>query len=182
MSAWYQLIRKSKVLEQGDIISRCLIPVPTKGVYQSVLDGTGEADIDIREADIIVLSQSCDLENDKIESVILCPIWPLKALVEKNPHFKSSDAKESLRQGKEPAYHLLDDHTEAQTSLPISVVDFHQIHALPKAYLEAIAEKSDQRLRLLSPYKEHLSQAFARYFMRVGLPQNIDKAKIKQIA
>ncbi len=27
------------------------------------------------------------------------------------------------------------------------------------------------RVRLLSPYKEHLSQAFARYFMRVGLPR-----------
>jgi len=28
-------------------------------------------------------------------------------------------------------------------------------------------------LRLLSPYREHLSQAFARFFMRVGLPVDI---------
>jgi hypothetical protein len=28
------------------------------------------------------------------------------------------------------------------------------------------------RLRLRSPYREHLAQAFARYFMRVGLPHD----------
>ena len=27
-----------------------------------------------------------------------------------------------------------------------------------------------RRLRLLPPYREHLSQSFARFFMRVGLP------------
>lgn len=32
-----------------------------------------------------------------------------------------------------------------------------------------------QRLRLLPPYREHLSQAFARYFMQVGLPVNVSK-------
>jgi hypothetical protein len=29
------------------------------------------------------------------------------------------------------------------------------------------------RLRLLPPYREHLSQSFARFFMRVGLPVDI---------
>jgi len=31
--------------------------------------------------------------------------------------------------------------------------------------------------RRLPPYREHLSQAFARYFMRVGLPQDITPFK-----
>jgi maleate cis-trans isomerase len=35
----------------------------------------------------------------------------------------------------------------------------------------ALAALFGERVRLLSPYKEHLSQAFARYFMRVGLPR-----------
>ena len=29
-------------------------------------------------------------------------------------------------------------------------------------------------------YREHLSQAFARYFMRVGLPVDIDREEIKE--
>ena len=32
-------------------------------------------------------------------------------------------------------------------------------------------------LRLLPPYGEHLSQAFARFFMRVGLPVDIPPFK-----
>ena len=35
-----------------------------------------------------------------------------------------------------------------------------------------LTSKSD-RIRVLPPYREHLSQAFARFFMRVGLPQDI---------
>jgi hypothetical protein len=29
-----------------------------------------------------------------------------------------------------------------------------------------------RRLRLTSPYKEHFAQAFARFYMRVGLPHD----------
>jgi hypothetical protein len=35
------------------------------------------------------------------------------------------------------------------------------------------AHQMGDRLRLLPPYREHLSQAFARLFMRVGLPADI---------
>jgi hypothetical protein len=35
------------------------------------------------------------------------------------------------------------------------------------------ANAAGHRLRLLPPYREHLSQAFARLFMRVGLPADI---------
>jgi hypothetical protein len=34
-------------------------------------------------------------------------------------------------------------------------------------------------LRLCPPYREHLAQAFARFFMRVGLPIPIPPAKLK---
>jgi len=40
-------------------------------------------------------------------------------------------------------------------------------------FLINFAKQKDQRLRLLPPYREHLSQAFARFFMRVGLPSDI---------
>ncbi len=33
-----------------------------------------------------------------------------------------------------------------------------------------LLNRNQPRLRLLPPYREHLSQAFARFFMRVGLP------------
>jgi len=40
--------------------------------------------------------------------------------------------------------------------------------------LKDICKELNERIRLLPPYREHLSQSFARYFMKVGLPQDIE--------
>jgi len=54
-------------------------------------------------------------------------------------------------------------------------VDFHEVFTLPRAFLESLlVARGKLRPRLLSPYREFLSQAFARYFMRVGLPIPVD--------
>lgn len=54
-------------------------------------------------------------------------------------------------------------------------MDFREIHSLPIKYLQAHALKIGNRWRLKSPYLEHFSQAFARFFMRVGLPSAIER-------
>jgi iron-sulfur cluster repair protein YtfE (RIC family) len=53
------------------------------------------------------------------------------------------------------------------------VVDFRNVYGIQIENLKEIAGKLESIHRLLPPYREPLSQAFARYFMRVGLPQNI---------
>ena len=53
------------------------------------------------------------------------------------------------------------------------VVDFREIYSLPSDYLTDHAAQLGLRWRLLSPFLEHFSQAFARFFMRVGLPSTI---------
>jgi hypothetical protein len=50
------------------------------------------------------------------------------------------------------------------------MVDFHRMFVLLKPVVEAVARSARLRLRLRPPYREYLAQAFARYFMRVGLP------------
>lgn len=50
----------------------------------------------------------------------------------------------------------------------IRVVDFRRVSALPLKSLRTRVLTQQRRLRLLPPYREHLSQAFARFFMRVG--------------
>jgi hypothetical protein len=57
------------------------------------------------------------------------------------------------------------------------VVDFGQIFSLPPRYLQHRAQQLGNRWRLSSPFLEHFSQAFARYFMRVGLPCSIPPFK-----
>lgn len=54
-------------------------------------------------------------------------------------------------------------------------MDFHEVFTVPREFLESLlVARGGTRPRLLPPYREHLSQAFARYFMRVGLPDPVD--------
>lgn len=180
---WYDIISEKCDITQGDIIKNCYIPLPNQSFYFSLLKGEQAVDepIDVSSADVIILSQACDIKNDKIDSIVICPIWPLSSLTSTSEYYKSSNGKESLRQGKEPAYHLLDQYDSELFTMPLSVVDFHRIYSLPKDFIENIANQNCPRLRLLPPYREHLSQAFARYFMRVGLPVDIPREKLKKI-
>lgn len=178
---WYEELQLINDITQGDIIKNCYIPTPNTAFYESILNLDSEVSepIDVESADLIILSQVCDIVNDKINSLVLCPVWSLDKLIESNEYFNSSKARESLRQGKEPSYHLLNQYQSNNISMDYSVVDFHQIFSLPKDYLKSITILKEYRLRLLPPYREHLSQAFARYFMRVGLPQDISNENIK---
>ena len=180
---WYEEIQKNNEITQGDIILNCPIPLPNKELFQAILTNKEEleASLDIKQTNIIILSQACDISNDKVDSIVVCPVWTLKTLKESNKYYKSSKARESLRQGKEPSYHLLNNYSSAGIEQEYSIVDFHRIYSLPKEYLKNIANNTAIRLRLLPPYREHLSQAFARYFMRVGLPMDIDKESVKNI-
>jgi hypothetical protein len=57
------------------------------------------------------------------------------------------------------------------------IVDFRELYTVPRGFLESLlAQRGQPRLRLLPPYREHLSQAFARFFMRVGLPAGVTTA------
>ena len=64
----------------------------------------------------------------------------------------------------------------ANEGIEIRLVDFHEVFTVPRAFLESLLkQRGKHRFRLLPPYREHLPQAFARFFMRVGLPVAIDR-------
>lgn len=79
--------------------------------------------------------------------------------------------RKQLIEGAVPALSLLHKR-EQEPPLEWSVVTFHRLYSLPKPFLRGFAASLGPRLRLRSPYREHLAQAFARYFMRVGLPHD----------
>jgi len=72
-----------------------------------------------------------------------------------------------------PGFHLLAASAVPGMEREVRVVDFRRLHSLPVSFVRRRAENAGARLRLLPPYREHLSQAFARFFMRVGLPVDI---------
>ncbi len=153
-------------LEQGDIIlgCRCFQPVetaPDESISMTWL-----------ERDLIILSQSCDLvkSREKLSDVLLASVWKQSEL---SGHLTTSKGLEDARRGNLPSVHLLAQVDFMGTDPGIKVVDFYSLFTLPIGFLRLQAAATPKRLRLLPPYREHLSQAFARFFMRVGLPQNI---------
>ena len=73
---WYQKV-DSNILEQGDIFRGYPLFVLeiTADTIQQVTDGeVPDIPMDTLSSDVIVVSQTCDLLNDKIDTVILCPV------------------------------------------------------------------------------------------------------------
>jgi hypothetical protein len=172
-TSWYEVISAPSLL-QGDIVFGCPVPF-FAGTWTFPLDPKDVA-YQMMPMDLVVLTQSCDLENNKIDHVLVARViaWHTTVLHETqdgNPAIKSRDFRRKLIDGAIPGLSLLHKH-EGTPMLEWSVVNFHRLYTLPKSFLEQYAKSVGPRLRLRSPYREHLAQAFARYFMRVGLPHD----------
>ena len=165
---WYEVADDDKIM-QGDFIPECPIIIPPSEISEE-----DEFDVTVRNYDVIIMSQSCDIEYNKIDLVLLCPVWPLEE-VEKTDFMKSSKGKEELRRGNVTGYHLLNNCELEDFIIGYRVVDFRNVYSVPLDFIKEF--NKSKRLRLLPPYREHLSQAFARFFMRVGLPVDIPPFK-----
>lgn len=165
-------------LRQGDYLPNCLVPIPIFDPDNFSRNPEGqEIDVEVRELDLIVLTQSCDLENKKAQFVALCPIYPIVEFEKVNPDFARKGKWNEVRRGRVEGLHLLASPNDPSNNRDALVVDFRQIYSLPFAYLIRHAEKIGSRWRLQSPFLEHFSQTFARFFMRVGLPSSIPEFK-----
>jgi hypothetical protein len=162
-------------LRQGDYIFNC--PVPVFAEQFPERQNEIEIAVDIEFYDLIVVTQSCDLEQNKIRLVAMCPIYSLENYEAINVEFVRKGRWEEVRKGRIEGLYLLSSTTNPENNRECLVVDFREIYSLPFEFLTKHADSLESRRRLKSPYLEHFSQAFARFFMRVGLPANIPPFK-----
>jgi len=164
---WYKVVEEECLL-QGDILKGCPIVTPPAKIEEGAI-----TDFKIVKYDIVVLSQSCDLLTGKIKLVLVSPFWDFETLCKVDNSYSSDERKEAIRRGDIPGFHLLNKCQVPEFESDFVIVDFKSVYAVPFEYLIEITKQTGKRLRLLPPYREHLSQAFARFFMRVGLPTDI---------
>lgn len=172
LSDWYE-ITKGDDLRQGDIVKDCPVFLPPKEITWPLAE---DQVFECGTQDVIIMSQSCDLEaNQKSDmwQVLLCPLWSLSDAAAANAILASSYGKEECRRGHMTGYHMISECTHELWNQDISIVSFREVYSLPLNFLRNMTSNTGNRLRLRSPYREHLGQAFARYFMRVGLPVDI---------
>jgi hypothetical protein len=164
---WYALAPASSTLEQGDFLQKITAPV-------TATEQPTDAAALVDEYDrVVVLTQSCDLIQGDVSRVMLCPIYELEKFLAPVSKGKQDSWKDALQKGRKLGYQLLNVCTLEGFSSPHLVADFPSAFSIPYADAKAEGAKAP-RLRLLPPYREYLSQAFARFYMRIGLPVDVD--------
>lgn len=169
---WWQELKGSE-LAQGDFLLACVVPMMPADFTPPAFGEERQYQFDGDVYDLIVVTQSCDLVFKKAPLVACCPIFSLEMYERVVPAFKQKGRWEEVRQGRREGLHMLASISEPMNSRQSLIVDFRQIYSLPIGYLSNLAASKASRMRLNSPYLEHFSQAFARFFMRVGLPSTI---------
>ena len=187
---WYEAVDANVELTQGDIILNCpVVRWASKSVEvsnQTEIE-TLRSLVEVAEIDLVVITQGCDLENKKVNNVILCPHFALSQYQEnweqainnmkQNPTANAWGRYcDDIKNGYIWNLSMLNEGEIGNLKLTHRIVDFHDVYTLPMTFLESFLQNKQQsRLRLRPPYREHLSQAFARFFMRVGLPTGVKK-------
>lgn len=141
---------------------------------------------------VIVLTQDCDLEQDH---TFRCPIqakptqdkWLLSVLVaplyneehiysgehltelgmKMAPINRSRSPGQNLRKNETPRYHYLD--FPETISVPPSVIDFKHYFAVNVSHLKKLKAKNFV-CQVSDLYREDISQRFASFLARIGLP------------
>lgn len=175
---WYEVVRPktwanrpgSSNMEQGYFVDDCPVVLPST----TITEGAQQISGDVELYNVIIMSQSCDLQQRKIDLVLVCPVWSLSEFAQSNRRFGTPDGREALRKGQVVGYHLLNICNVDDFIREHLVVDLKNVYGVPYSYLEQLVTSRERILRLLPPYREHLAQAFARFFMRVGLPLDIE--------
>lgn len=188
--AWYEVVDHDIPLTQGDLIFDC--PLLTWQSNALRLEGSDESEVLMDsttaiQADVVVMTQACDLEHEKVENVILCQhvslddhrvVWENSMQrADQKPTEKAWNAHcNSICDGFMWNLTMLNDCRINRSSIGVRIVFFNEVYTVPRSFLESLlTQRGHSRFRLLPPYREHLSQAFARFFMRVGLPISIEK-------
>jgi hypothetical protein len=142
---------------------------------------------------VVVLTQECDLEQDaryrdrhrkqpsnhdkKLFSVLVAPLYNAEHVFEGQhlselgltmaPINRKRTPGEMLMQNERPRYHYVD----FPDNVPIvpSIVDFKHFFSVGVRYLEKV-RVGNFICRLSELYREDLSQRFAAYLARIGLP------------
>ena len=183
---WYEAV-PGQELRQGDLLENCpFVALSPDADLNAIRTNSATQDFVATPVfwNAVVLTQSCDLVSEagraaKVDAVLLCPFLPLQDCTSILPLSARQSEKslrsfyEQIRRGNQPNFHMMAALPSLDAPANLLIVDFRRVFTCPLPLTQRIAQEQAPRYRLRSPYVEHLSQAFARFFMRVGLPSDL---------
>lgn len=142
------------------------------------------------------MTQSCDLENAKTALVVVCPVHSLEDLynevldeTKRRRPGKAPNLGEVYKQVRNKALGISKGKTLGRYMIgpcrlkkwenDVRIVDFQQAFSIPFPVLDETAERKKKWVTIKPPFREHLTQAFGRFFMRVALDSIIEKETVE---
>ena len=165
--SWYSHVEAENPLTQGDLISDC--PVISWAAGPLNLSGSEEGEVlkaatTAIRADVVVMTQACDLENNKVDNVIMCPHISIseyrKVWEDEMKRLKQTPTKkawgrlcEDIRDGYIWNLSILNAGESGDLKTEHRIVDFHDVYTIPRSFLESLLKQRGRpRLRLNPPY------------------------------
>ncbi|BBX33928.1 hypothetical protein MMAG44476_36431 [Mycolicibacterium mageritense DSM 44476 = CIP 104973] len=138
-------------------------------VYEETAESTDEApEVRPQELDVIVLTQSCDIAKQSQRQLLVAEVQQYSDMVKERAGTES--AKDSYKRS------LIRNTAVSDMLLPpcallgitdYLIVNFRELHTIFK---HRVCTADSGFVSLASPFREHLSQHYASFTMRVGLP------------
>ena len=152
-------------LSQGDILDACPL-VFWADQTRAVTEGDRPQRASAR---VIILTQACDLANDKTGRAVVAVVHDAAELV-RTGRVKEKFIRDNVRRGQVYGWYFLPAHASCP-GFPESLVDLRDLHTVPRALLEGLRDQDRLVCRLITPYREHLAQHFSVTYSRIGLPE-----------
>ena len=151
-------------IDQGDLIDAC----PLVRIEKLQADLRQPENVDLHWRLVIVLTQTCDLANEKCIDANVAEVFEAQRLVDQGT-LKPADIKGPLRAGRIWGWYFLP--AAADLGLPEMIVDMRRLHTVPLDLLRTLRRAGQRKARVQPLYREHLAKHFADTFSRIGLPR-----------
>jgi hypothetical protein len=158
----YSIPNLDAPIDQGDLLNDC----PLMTVAEDAPERPDLATIDMHRA--VVLTQTCDIVNDKVDFLLVAAVLDAQSLID-SKQVRASDVKGPIRAGRTWGLYFLPAYAPA--GIGELIVDLRSLHSIPIKVIDNLRLAGKRRLRLLTPYREHLAKHFADTYSRIGLPQ-----------
>jgi len=151
-------------IDQGELIDGC----PVMELKNYIVDQPATLVADYEFHRVILLTQTCDLANDKTSVVTVAEVQTAQTFIDIGV-LKPADIKGPLRSGRIWGLYFLP--ADAGLGLPEMIVDFRRLHTVKLDVLRMLCKAGKRPGRVQPLYHEHLAKHFADTFSRIGLPR-----------
>lgn len=151
-------------VDQGDIFDGC----PILEVASFNTNEIEPIELGYDASRVVVLTQTCDLANEKTTRVTVARVLMAQDLVDAQL-LKEADVRGPIRSGR--VYGLYYLPKDNGLGLPEAIVDLRQLHSVRLDLLQALSRRGNRLARIQPLFREHMAKHFADTYSRIGLPE-----------